>query len=94
MPSKLTFKITEKDPVSNEVLYDSTLIKHDDGHITGRIQNIGDKTVQHPKVYAVVHGYETVLDIVQNMEFIEKIEPGEIVEFSMYPDLAITDDVF
>ena len=43
MPSKLTFKITEKDPVSNEVLYDSTLIKHDDGHITGRIQNIGDK---------------------------------------------------
>ena len=94
MPSELTFKITEKDPVSIEVLYDKTLIKHDDGHITGRIQNVDDKTIYHPKVYAVVHGYEMVLDIVQNMEFIEKIEPGEIVEFSMYPDLAITDDVF
>ncbi|MDH3312165.1 MAG: peptidase [Nitrosopumilus sp.] len=94
MPPKLAFNITEKDPVSIEILYDKTLIKHDDGHITARIQNIGDKTVYYPKVYAVVHGYEMVLDIVQNIEFIEKIEPGEIVEFSMYPDLAITEDVF
>jgi len=94
MPSKLIFDKTEKDPISIEVLYDKTLIKHDDGHITGKIQNTGDKTIHHPKVYAVVHGYEMVLDIVQNMEFIEKIEPGEIIDFSMYPDPSITSDIY
>ena len=45
------------------------LIKHDDGHITGRIQNTGDQTIYFPKIYAVVHGYENVLDITQNIEF-------------------------
>ena len=94
MPSKMTFDKTEKEPISIEVFYDKTLIIHDDGHITGRIQNIGDKTIHYPKVYAVVHGYETVLDIVQNMNFIEKIEPGEVVDFSMYPDPSITSDVY
>ncbi len=94
MPSQLTFEKTEKDPISIEILYDKTLIKHEDGHITGRIQNTGDKTIYYPKVFAVVHGYEMVLDIAQNMEFIEKIEPGEIVDFSMYPDPSITSDIY
>ena len=94
MPSKLTFEKTEIDPISIDVLYDETLIKHSDGHITGKIQNTWNKIIYYPKMYAVVHGYERVLDIVQNMEFIEKIEPGEIVEFSMYPDPSITSDVY
>ncbi|MDH3677061.1 MAG: hypothetical protein OEQ12_02020 [Nitrosopumilus sp.] len=52
------------------------------------------RRLNFPKIYAVVHGYEKVLDIVQNIELIEKIEPGEILEFSMYPDPSITEDVF
>ena len=94
MPSKLTFERTYKEPIPIEILYDKTMIKHDDGHITARIQNTGDQTIYYPKVFAVVHGYERVLDIVQNMEFIEKIEPGEIINFSMYPDPAITSDIY
>ena len=35
-----------------------------------------------------------MLDVVHNIEYIEKIEPGEIIEFSMYPDPSITDDIF
>ena len=91
---EIKFEKTIKDEIQLDILYDNTLIKHDDGHITGRIQNNGDKTVYYPKIYAVVHGYELVLDITQNIEFIEKIEPGEIINFSMYPDPSITDDVF
>ena len=94
MPSKLTFEKTEKEPLPIEVIYDKTLIMHEDGHITGKIQNTGDKTIHYPKVFAVVHGYELVLDIVQNMEFIEKIEPGEVLDFSMYPDPSITSDIY
>ena len=91
---ELTFEETRKNKVPIQVLYDETLVKHDDGHITGRIQNVGSETIEFPKIYAVVHGYEKVLDIAQNIELIEKIEPGEIVEFSMYPDPSITEDVF
>ena len=94
MVPELSFERTETPSISLEVLYDETLIKHDDGHITGRIQNTGDKIIHYPKIFAFVHGYDKVLDIVQNIEFIEKIEPGEILEFSMYPDPSINEDVF
>jgi len=94
LPSELSYEKTTKDPIPIEILYDKTLIKHKDGHITGRIQNTGEDTVYFPKIYAVVHGYERVLDIVQNIEFIEKIDPGEILEFSMYTDPSVTQDVF
>ncbi|MGD8299765.1 MAG: peptidase [Nitrosopumilaceae archaeon] len=90
----LTFVKTQTNEIPIEVIYDETLIKYDDGHLTGRIINTGNHTIYFPKVYAVVHGYEMVLDIVQNMDFIEKIDPGETVEFSMYPDPVITKDIF
>ena len=91
---EITFEKTVTHEVPIQIIYDKTLIKHDDGHISGRIQNTGNETIFYPKIYAVVHGYENVLDITQNIEFIEKIEPGEILPFTMYPDPAIIDDVF
>ncbi|MHA7648171.1 peptidase [Nitrosopumilus sp. S4] len=91
---RITYQKTITNDIPIQVLYDETLIKHKDGHITGRIQNTGDNTIFYPKIYAVVHGYENVLDIAQNIEFIEKIEPNEIIDFLMYPDPAIIDDVF
>ena len=94
LPAEFTYEKTTKNSIPIEVLYDETLIKHDDGHLTGRIQNTGDQTIYNPKIYAVIHGYERVLDIGQNVEQIDKIEPGEIIEFTMYPDPSITDDVF
>jgi len=94
MPVNLSYEKTIKDIIPIEILYDKTLIKHKDGHITGRMQNTGEDIIYFPKIYAVVHGYERVLDIVQNIEFIEQIEPGEILDFSMYPDPSVTQDVF
>ena len=91
--AKIKFVKTEKDPTSLEILYDKTLIKHDDGHVTGRIHNNGNQTIFNPKILAIAHGNGTALDIVQNIEYIDKITPGEILEFSMYPDPSITDDV-
>ena len=94
LPVQLSFEKTEKDLIPISVIYDQTLITHDDGHLTGRIQNTGEKTIYNPKIFAVIHGYEEVLDIAQNLEYIEKIDPGEIVNFSMYPDPSVTEDVF
>ncbi len=91
---ELIYEKTIAHEIPIQIIYDKTLIKHDDGHISGRIQNTGNETVYFPKIFAVVHGYENVLDITQNVEYIEKIEPGEILDFTMYPDPSITDDVF
>ena len=93
-PAELSFEKTLQEELPIAILYDETLITYDDGHLTGRIQNNGDTTIYNPKVFAVIHGYEKVLDVGQNMDIIEKIEPGEIVNFSMYPDPSITDDVY
>ena len=94
LPANLSYERTTKDAIPIIVLYDETLIKHDDGHLTGRIQNTGEQTIYNPKIFAVIHGHGQVLDIGQNIEFIEKIEPGEILGFSMYPDPSITDEIF
>jgi hypothetical protein len=94
LQAELKYVKTQKDPISIQIIYDNTLIKHDDGHVTGRIHNIGNQTIFNPTILAIVHGHEKVLDIVNNIEYIEKIEPGQTLEFSMYPDPAITDDVF
>lgn len=91
---KLKFAKTEKDPLPITILYDKTLIKHDDGHVTGRIINNGNQTIFNPKVLAIANGHEKMLDVVSNIEFIAKIEPGEIRDFSMYPDPSITEDIF
>jgi len=91
---KIKFVKTEKDPVPITILYDKTLIKHDDGHVTGRIINNGNQTIFNPTVLAIANGHEKMLDVVSNIEYIEKIEPGEIKEFSMYPDPSITEDIF
>lgn len=90
----VSFEVTPYRHVPIEVLYDDTLVYHEDGHLTGRAQNTGNHTVYHPKIYAIVHGYEKVLDVVYNMEMIGKMEPGEIVDFSMYPDPSIKEEIF
>jgi len=85
--------ITESTP-DVQVIYDRTLVKHDDGHLTGRIINNGTQTEYDLKVYALIHGQDhEVLDVGINFEKIEKIEPGQTVEFTLYPDPKFTDMV-
>jgi hypothetical protein len=85
---QVLFTMTEKKiPLNVEVIYDDTLVTHDDGHKTGRIINKGDKTVENVKIYALIYDSNwKLLDMGKNVEMIEKIEPGQIVDFSMYPD--------
>ena len=89
----VTFTQTEKTPIEIEVLYDTTLIRHDVGHLTGRIINNGDFTVHNIKIFALIHGHDEILDMAQSIEMIEKMEPGEIRSFSMYPDPSITSKI-
>ena len=92
--AELQYVKTEKSSVPIQIIYDKTLITHDDGHVTGRITNIGNHTVYNPKVFAIVHGYENyILDVAQNIKPIEKIEPGQILNFTIYPDPSVSEPV-
>ncbi|MGQ0605886.1 MAG: peptidase [Candidatus Nitrosotenuis sp.] len=77
-----------------EVVYDRTLVKHSDGHLVGKIMNKGNVTEYNIKVYATIHGQNnSFIDVAKNLEKIEKIEPGQIIEFTMYPDPALAEFV-
>lgn len=77
-----------------EVVYDRSLTKHADGHLTGKIINKGNQTEYNIKVYATIHGENnSFIDVAKNLEKIEKIEPGQILEFTMYPDPTIAENV-
>lgn len=77
-----------------EVIYDKTLVKHPDGHLTGRIINNGNVTEYNVKVYALVHGAKhKVIDVAKNTEKIDKIEPGQVMDFTMYPDPSHASEV-
>lgn len=82
------------DYMNIEVVYDRTLVRHKDGHTSGFIVNNGNSTVYGVKVYALIHGAENkFIDVGKSVENIEKIEPGEKKEFSMYPDPLLAPQV-
>jgi len=85
---QVLFNIAQsKPPLKVEVIYDESLVTHKDGHKTGRIINKGEKTAENVKIYALIYDSNwRLLDMGKNVEMIEKIEPGQIIDFSMYPD--------
>jgi hypothetical protein len=87
---QVTF-VKEEKPRSNvQIIYDKTLVKHKDGHLTGRIINQGNAIEHNIKVYATIHGENhKFIDVGQNIEKITQIHPGQILEFSIYPDPSL-----
>ena len=95
LPAELTFEKTKADLFSIDVIYDETLIVHDDGHLTGRIINSGDETLYDFKIFAVIHGFDDeTLDMGENFSPISEMKPGEIREFTMYPDPKFSSQVW
>lgn len=84
---EITHKKTQYKKPPVEVIYDDTLVLHEDGHITGRVINLGDETVHDYSVHAIARGEDKeFLDAAQNVNKIKEIKPGEVAEFTMYPD--------
>lgn len=76
------------------ILYDRNLTLHADGHLSGKIMNKGNQTEYNIKIYATIHGENnSFIDVAQNLEKIEKIEPNQILDFTMYSDPTIADKI-
>ena len=93
-PSIKFVKDETKMPSNIQIIYDKTLVKHEDGHLTGKIINQGNRTEYNIKVYALIHASDhSVIDVGKNIEKIEKIETGQTVDFTMYPDPLVSSEV-
>ena len=77
-----------------QVIYDTTLVKHADGHTSGFIINNDTITAYSIKVYAVIYGKDgKFLDTGKSVETISELKPGEKTEFTMYPDPLLASKV-
>jgi hypothetical protein len=84
---QVSFVPSNHDYLNVDVIYDRTLIKHPDGHTSGFILNNDTSPAYGVRVYAVIYGKDgKVLDTGKSIETIDKIEPGQKIAFSMYPD--------
>jgi len=75
------------------VLYDDSLILQDDGRMTGKIKNGGDKTFQNFRVYALIKDEnQNILDVASSQKF-DMMRPGEVLEFEMVPHHKIVNQI-
>ena len=92
-PPKISFEITEYKFQGGYVLYDDSLILHDDGHMTGKIKNAGENVFQDFRIYALIKDQnEKILGVASSQKFV-LMKPGDILEFEMVPHPKIADEI-
>jgi len=92
-PHQISYKQTEYKFKGGYVLYDNSLILHDDGRMTGKIKNAGDETFQDFRIYALIKDKnENILDVASSQKFV-LMKPGDILEFEMVPHPKIADEI-
>ena len=92
-PPQISYKQTEYKFKGGYVLYDNSLILHDDGRMTGKIKNAGDETFQDFRIYALIKDKnENILDVTSSQKFV-LMKPGDILEFEMVPHPKIADEI-
>jgi len=90
---QISYKQTEYKYESGYILYDNSLILHDDGRMTGTIKNAGDKTFLNFRIYALIKDQnENILDVASSQQF-GIMHPGDTLEFEMIPDSKIADEI-
>jgi len=92
-PAQISFEVTEYRFQGGYVIYDDSLILHDDGRMTGKIKNGGEETFQNFRIYALIKdSNEDILDVASSQKF-DLMKPGDILEFEMIPHPKIADEI-
>ena len=90
---EISYKQTGYKYESGYILYDDSLVLHDDGRMTGMIKNGGDKTFLNFRIYALIKDQnENILDVASSQQF-GIMHPGETLKFEMVPDPKIVNEI-
>ena len=89
----ISFEIDEYRFEGGYVVYDDSLILHDDGSMTGKIKNAGENIFQDFRIYALIKDKnENILDVASSQKF-DLMKPGDTLEFEMTPHPKIADKI-
>jgi len=92
-PPQISYKQTEYKYEGGYILYDDSLVLHDDGRMTGTIKNGGDKTFLNFRIYALIKDQnEQILDVASSQQF-GIMHPGETLVFEMMPNSKIVNEI-
>ena len=86
----ISYKKSEKAFSGGYIIYDETLIIHDDGSLTGKIRNGGESVFEKFRIYALIKDKNDIIIDVASSEIFEQMNPGDVFDFKLMasPDIA------
>ena len=92
-PPIITYTKSEDKFAGGYVIYDDTLVIHDDASLTGKIRNGGETIFEDFRVYALIKDKnDNILDVAFSDKF-DFMKPGEILDFKLIASSYIVNDV-
>jgi len=89
----ISYKKSEKSFSGGYIIYDETLIIHDDGHLTGKIRNGGENIFEKFRIYALIKDADDNIIDVASSKIFEVMNPGDIFDFKLMASPEIADKV-
>jgi len=92
-PPIITYTKSENKFSGGYVIYDDTLVIHDDSSLTGKIRNSGEKIFEDFRVYALIKDKnDNILDVAFSDKF-DIMKPGDVFDFKLMATSYIANDV-
>ena len=89
----ISYKKSENTFSGGYIIYDETLIIHDDGSLTGKIRNGGDSIFEKFRIYALIKDKNDMIIDVASSEIFEQMNPGDVFNFKLMAPPEIADKV-
>jgi len=92
-PPIITYTESEDMFSGGYVIYDDTLVIHNDASLTGKIRNGGEEIFENFRVYALIKDKnDNILDVAFSDKF-DVMKPGDVFDFKLMAATHLTNDV-
>jgi len=82
-PPKITYRESENKFSGGYIIYDDTLVIHDDSSLTGKIRNAGEEIFEDFRIYALIKDKnDKILDVAFSDKF-DVMKPGDVFDFKL-----------
>ena len=89
----ISYKKSENTFSGGYIIYDETLIIHDDGSLTGKIRYGGESIFEKFRIYALIKDKNDMIIDVASSEIFEQMNPGDVFNFMLMAPPEIADKV-
>jgi predicted secreted protein with PEFG-CTERM motif len=84
---------SQKSFAGGYIIYDESLIIHEDGSLTGKIRNGGENTFEKFRIYALIKDKNDIIIDVASSEIFEQMNPDDVFDFKLMASPHIADRV-